>query len=183
MMHLHLWVESPDKPRYPVRADKGAKTGAGIKQKGGNTMKKTLMIVLAVLISIAFVATTFAQQPPAAAPEKATAAPEKAVKTEKPAKAKDKGTFAGVVTNVNAAEKTISVKDKRGEVTLDVAGAKYAKNMKMEDIKVGDQVVVKFETKGGKMTAMHVNKAVKKAKAEKKEAKPEEKAPAPAPAK
>jgi len=143
-------------------------------------MKKTLMIVLAILISVAFVATTFAEQAPA--PEKAAAAPEKA-KTEKPAKAKDKGTFAGEVTNVNAAEKTISVKDKRGEVTLDVAGAKYAKNLKMEDIKVGDHVVVKFETRDGKMTAMHINKAMKKAKAEKKETKPEEKAPAPAPAK
>ena len=153
--------------------------------------KKTLMIVLAVLLSIAFVSTTFAQQKPAPASEKATvapekpaAAPEKAAKTEKPAKAKDKGTFAGEVTNVNAAEKTISVKDKRGEVTLDVADAKYGKNLKMEDIKVGDKVVVKFETKGGKMTAMHINKAVKKATTEKKEAKPEEKAvPAPAPAK
>ena len=149
-------------------------------------MKKVLMIALAVLLSAAFVTATFAQAPASekatAAPEKAAPAPEKA-KVEKPAKVKDKGTFAGEVTNVNAAEKTISVKDKRGEVTLDVAAAKYAKNMKMEDIKVGDQVVVKFETKGGKMTAMHINKAMKKTKTEKKEAKPEEKAPAPAPAK
>lgn len=162
-------------------------------------MRKVLMIALAVLIGAAFVSTTFAQQTPApekAAPaaEKATktektgpqekaTAPEKAGKIEKSGKAKDKGTFAGEVTNVNTAEKTISVKDKRGEVTIDVAEAKYAKNMKMEDIKVGDQVVVKFETKGGKMAAMHINKAVKKAKTEKKETKAEEKAPAPAPAK
>ena len=160
-------------------------------------MKKTFMIVLAMLISAAFVTTTFAQQAPApekaaaekavktekAGPQEKATAPEKTGKTDKPAKAKDKGTFAGEVTSVNAAEKTISVKDKRGEVTLDVAGAKYAKDLKAEDIKVGDHVVVKFETKGGKMTAMHINKAMKKAKTEKKETKPEEKAPAPAPAK
>jgi hypothetical protein len=33
-------------------------------------MKKSLMLVLALLISVAFVTTVFAQQTPAAAPEK-----------------------------------------------------------------------------------------------------------------
>jgi hypothetical protein len=149
-------------------------------------MKKALMIGLAVLISVAFVTTVFAQDKPAAAPDKPAAAPEKAVKAEKPAKAKDKGKVMGEVTAVDMAAKTISMKDKRGDMTLDVANAKFAKGVKMEDIKAGDKIFVKFETKDGKMVAMKIGKApkAKKMKAEKKEAKPEEKpAPAPAPAK
>jgi len=51
-------------------------------------MKKVAMIVLAVLISVAFVTTGFTQDKPAAAPDKPAAAPDKPVKADKPAKEK-----------------------------------------------------------------------------------------------
>jgi ribosomal 50S subunit-recycling heat shock protein len=164
-------------------------------------MKKALTIVLALLISVAFVTTVFAQAEkkaaapaPAAAPEKAKVAdkapaPEKA-KVEKKAPAAKVHQFTGEVTAVDAAAKTITVKGKKADMTFDVSGVKGA-----EDIKVGDKVVVKYTEKDGKMVAKSVKKAAaKKAaapKAEKKEApKAEPKAapkaapaPAPAPAK
>ena len=179
-------------------------------------MKKALMAGLAVCISMAFVAGAFAQsttekaaksatemaqekakaagdtmkdkatKPSAekaatpAAPEKAAPAPEKkgAVK----AKAQ---TFKGEVTVMDAAAKTLTAKGKKGDMTFDVTDVK----MKSEP-KAGDQVMVKYVEKDGKMVAKSVS--VKSAKkTEKKETKPVEKpaapekgaAPAPAPAK
>jgi hypothetical protein len=156
-------------------------------------MKKALMIVLAVLISVAFVTTVFAQAPkPAAekaapAPEKKAAAPEKApapekAKAEKPAKAaKAKaGKFAGEVASFEAG-KTMVVKGKDGDKTFDVSAIK-------KEFKAGDKVTVAYTEKDGKMMASKVTaakaaKAEKAPKAEKKaEKKAEEKPAAPAPA-
>lgn len=163
-------------------------------------MKKSLMIVLAVLISVAFVTTVFAQAPkaapaPAPAPEKAAPAPAKDAKAAPaPEKAKEAAPkakaakFAGEVVSFEAG-KTMVVKGKDGEKTFDVAAVK-------KEFKAGDKVTVMFTEKDGKLVASKVA-AAKKA-AEKKEAKPAEKpapekaapapekaapAPAPAPAK
>lgn len=133
-------------------------------------MKKTLLIVLAVLISVAFVTTVFAQQAPKT--EKPAAAPEKAPAPEKPAKEKAMH-FKGEFVSADAAAKTIVVKGKDGEKTFDVSGVK-----KMAEFKAGEKVVVMYTEKDGKMMASKVT--AKKAPAKKAEKKEEAK-PAPAP--
>jgi len=155
-------------------------------------MKKVLMVVLAVLISVAFVTTVFAQakpeakqaDKPATAPEKAPAPEKKADKPEKKAAPKAK-TFKGEFVSMDAAAKTIVAKDAKGEMTFDVAGVK-----KIAEFKAGDKVMVSYMEKDGKMVAKTVAKqAAKKEAAKKEEAKKEEPkpaatpAPAPAPAK
>ena len=98
-------------------------------------MKKAIMIVLALLVCLAFVATTFAQ-------EKST--PSKADRT--------KGMhFRGEVTNVDSSAKTITVKGKEGEMTFDISGAK----MKGE-VKAGDKVSVAYTEQAGKNVARWV---------------------------
>ncbi len=162
------------------------------------------MIVLAVLISVAFVTTVFAQAQkeakptaPAPAPEKKAAAPAPAAekKAAAPAPAEKKAEkkeaapkthqFTGEVTAVDMAAKTLTGKNQKGEKVFDIANVK----MKAEP-KVGDKVLVKFVEKDGKNIAnsVAVTKAAKKAEAKKEAPKKEEKpaaaaAPAPAPAK
>ena len=152
-------------------------------------MKKVLMIALAVLISVAFVSTVFAQdKKPAAATEKPAAAPDKAkaeVKKEAP-KAKTQ-TFKGEFVSADETAKTMVAKNDKGEMTFDVSAIK-----KMPKAAAGDKVTVTYTEKDGKMVA----KTVKVAKAKKAEMKKEEMkkeapkkdekpaaAPAPAPAK
>jgi len=135
-------------------------------------MKKALMIALALLISVAFVTTVFAQAKPAekpAATDKPVMKvdkPVKAEKAEKPAKAKGKA-FAGEVVKAEAT--ALVAKDKKGEMTFDVSGVK---GYKAEDYKAGDKVVVKYAEKDGKNVASAIKKAPpkKEKKVEKKEA-------------
>ncbi len=147
-------------------------------------MKKIFMIALAILISVAFVTTVFAQAPkdapkPAAAADKpAVDKPAKAEKAAKPAKAKAKA-FTGEVVNADAA--AFVAKDKKGEMTFDVSGVK---GYKAEGYKAGDKVVVKYSEKDGKMMASAITKAKAPAKKEapKKEMKKEDKPAATPPA-
>lgn len=116
-------------------------------------MKKVSMFALAVVISLAFVATVFAQ---AGTPEKkettttTTATPEKKETTTKVTKSKAM-MFQGEVTNMDTAAKMMTVKGKKGDMTFDVSGAK----MKGE-VKAGDKVNVKYTEKDGKMMASAV---------------------------
>jgi hypothetical protein len=137
-------------------------------------MKKYLMIALAVLISVAFVTTVFAQGPTDTA-----GSTEKSVKkVEKKVAPKAKTPqYTGEVTAMDATAKTLTVKGKTDEKTFDVANVKMKK-----EPKAGDKVTVKYAEKDGKMVAKSVTieKSAKKAPAPKKEeVKP---APAPAPA-
>ena len=119
-------------------------------------MKKVLMIVMVLLISLAFVTTVMAQDK--------TTATEKAEKMAPTVKAKR---WAGDVVSVDMAAKTVVAKNKKGEMTFDVSAAKFAKNVKFEDLKAGDNIAVKYETKDGKNMATGVTKAPeKKEKAE-----------------
>jgi Cu/Ag efflux protein CusF len=169
-------------------------------------MKKALMFVLAVLISVAFVATVFAQakpevkpadKPAAVAPEKAPA-PEKkaeaAAPEKKAAKKPASKTFKGEFVSMDDVAKTIVAKGKKGEMTFDVSAVK-----KMPELKAGDKIIVVYTEADGKMVAKKVTKAAKKAPKAKKEAPKKEEvkpaaeapaapakaepAPAPAPAK
>lgn len=155
-------------------------------------MKKALMIVLAILISVAFVTTVLAQDAkkadkPAAATDKPAAATDKPVKEKAVEKAKKAGVkkFEGEFVSKDDAAKTIVVKGET-EMTFDVAKAKMGKK-----VAAGDKVVVVYVEKDGKNIAKSVTKAgavkekakEKKAeKAEKKDAKPADKPAADKPA-
>jgi microtubule-associated protein 1 len=168
-----------------------------ISKKRSKGMKKFLMIVLAVLMGISLVTTVFAQTTTEkatkaattdTAKEKGKALGDKATQaaTDKtaPAPAKVKvQKYAGKVTAIDMAAKTLTVKGKKGEMTFDVTDAK----MKTEP-KAGDKVMVKYTEKDGKMVAKCVTgKAHKKAakkgtkKGTKKGAKPAETPVVPAP--
>ncbi|MHB8111677.1 MAG: hypothetical protein ACYDHW_16765 [Syntrophorhabdaceae bacterium] len=142
-------------------------------------MKKALMIVLAILISVAFVTTVLAQDKKAPAPtDKPAVATDKPVKEKAVDKAKKAGMkkFEGEFVSKDDAAKTIVVKGE-SEMTFDVAKAKMGK------VAAGDKVVVVYAEKDGKNVAKSVTKAgaAKAKKAEKKAEKKEEK-PAVAPA-
>jgi len=130
-------------------------------------MKKVFMIALAILISVAFVTTVFAQAPKDAPKPPAVDKPAKAEKAQKPAKVKAK-TFTGEVVKADAA--AFVAKDKKGEMTFDVSGVK---GYKAENYAAGDKVLVKYAEKDGKMMASAIKKAKAPAKKEKKEIKKE----------
>jgi Cu/Ag efflux protein CusF len=146
-------------------------------------MKKALMFALAILISVAFVTTVFAQakpeakpadKPAAVAPEKAPA-PEKkaeaAAPEKKAAKKPATKTFKGEFVSMDDVAKTIVAKDKKGEMTFDVSAVK-----KMPEFKAGDKIIVVYSEVDGKMVAKKVAKAAKKAPKAKKEAPKKEEA-------
>lgn len=141
----------------------------------GYSMKKFLIVTLAVLIGVSLVTTVFAQGPTDTA---GTSQPSKKVVKKTPTKTKAHK-YAGEVTVMEAATKTLTIKGKTDEKTFDVAHVK----MKNEP-KAGDKVMVKYIEKDGKMIAksLTIQKAIKKAPAPKEKAKPAP-APAPAPAK
>ena len=146
-------------------------------------MKKVLMIALTVMISVAFVTVVFAQAP-AGTPEKktttttTTTTPEKKETTTKVTKSKAM-MFAGEVTNMDAAAKTMTVKGKKGDMTFDVSGAKMK-----DEAKAGDKVTVKYTEKDGKKMASSVAmggaKTTKKTTGKSTEKKEVTTAPAPA---
>jgi Cu/Ag efflux protein CusF len=154
------------------------------KREGGeNIMKKGLMIVLAILISVAFVTTVLAQDKkapaPAAATDKPAAATDKPVKEKAVDKAKKAGVkkFAGEFVSMDEAAKTIVVKGE-SEMTFDVSKVK-----KMAKFAAGDKVNVVYTEADGKNVAKAVAKAgAVKEKAKEKKEKKEEKPAAEKPA-
>jgi Cu/Ag efflux protein CusF len=136
-------------------------------------MKRALLIVLAMVISVAFVTAAFAQAPaekPAGTTEKAPAAEKKApaakAKTEKSVSLKGE-----VVKNDG---KEMTVKGPKGEEKFDVSGVKNA-----DKYKEGDKVTISYKEKDGKLTASSIKKPVIKGKTEKKEVKEKTEKPAP----
>jgi hypothetical protein len=152
-------------------------------------MRKVLMIALAVVISIAFVTTVFAQEkkvekPAAAAAEKAAPAADKAKAEVKKAAPKAKAqTFKGDFVSADETAKTLVAKNDKGEMTFDVSAIK-----KMPKAAAGDKATVVYTEKDGKMVAKSVKivkakkEAPKKEEAKKEAPKKEEKPAAAAPA-
>ena len=153
-------------------------------------MKKVLLLVFALLITVSFVTSGFAQEKakvpekPAAAPEKPAAAPEKpavaapekpaapekkeAAEKPAPAKPKPKPGFAGEITRADAAANLFTVKGKKETVTFDFSGAKFKGYKSADEIKVGDKVVVLYNKKGElKVDKIGGKKAEKPAKMKK----------------
>jgi Cu/Ag efflux protein CusF len=141
-------------------------------------MKKGLLFVLAIVMSIVFV-TAASAQAPAGPPEKAAATDTKDVKATKAEMLRARGE----VVSVDAAAKTMVVKGTKevpAEMTIDIANVKSGKRHKIEDVKPGDKVMIGYTEVDGKMVAKHVGKHGyhhgkrhhKKAKTEGAEAKP-----------
>jgi hypothetical protein len=118
-------------------------------------MKKFLIVVLALLISIAFVPTGFAQ--PKAVPEKAPA-PKK--HTAKP-RAEAPG-FVGKVAMIDAT--MIAVRGKKATVTFDAKNPKLKGYKAIGDVMVGDTVTAKYTKDGVMITKIAGAKPEKPAK-------------------
>ncbi len=135
-------------------------------------MKKLIAIVVSFLFVLSVAGLSIAQEKkaaPAAAPKAEEKKAEK--KEEKKAEKAKVLTVTGDITAVDAAAKTVTIKGKDKDVTLDTSGIKDLK------VKVGDKVTAKYTEKDGKNVAKSIKAA--KAKAEKKaEPKKEEKKPA-----
>lgn len=140
-------------------------------------MKKVLMIVLALVISVAFVTTVFAQAPKAAAPDKPAAEKAAPAKASKPAKAKTMK-VTGEVVKISEEEGIVVVKGKKGDEIYDIKDVKWAAYKNAKEVKTGEIVVISYIDKDGKKVAT----AVSKGKPVKKAAPKAEVKPAPAPA-
>jgi hypothetical protein len=135
-------------------------------------MKKVLLAVLAVIVSVAFVVTVFAQDK---AQDVTTGAAGIPVKTSPGAK--DRGApsvaeggdavaagaakvmvFKGEVVRMDAAAKTIVVKDKQGEKTF-----AYEEVKDRGEFKAGDKVTFQYGKKDGKLWATNIKKVGAKA--------------------
>jgi Cu/Ag efflux protein CusF len=132
-------------------------------------MKKAIAIIVSVLFVFALTSLSFAAE---------KAAPAKMEEKKAPAKIKQ---VTGEVTAVDAKAKTVTVKGKKGDVTVstdDKTKVTMGKEMKsVADVKVGDKVIVKYSEADGKNVAKSVAIKPAAAPAEKKTeaAKPAEK--------
>jgi hypothetical protein len=99
-------------------------------------MKKMVIVVLAVLITLAFVSGSFARE------------------TAKIMK------YPGEVVSVDSASNTAVVKGKQGDMTFDLSTTKWKGYKSTDEMKPGDKVTVMYITKDGKMMATSVNKSM-----------------------
>jgi len=132
--------------------------------KGGDTMRKAIAIIVALLFVLSVAGLSFAAEKKA------------------PAKVKQ---VAGEVTAVDAKANTLTVKGKKAEVSLttdEKTTVTIGKEKKtLDDVMVGDKATVKYAEVDGKNVAKSIAVTPAKKKEEKKEAAPakkEEKKPA-----
>src|SRR5574340_1066488 len=134
-------------------------------------MKKTIAIVLSLVLMFAFTAVTFAAEKAAAPAEKKEMKAEK--KEAAPAKKAAKKQVTGEVTAVDAKANTLTVKGKKGDVmvsTDDKTTVMAGKDKKaLADVKAGDKVTVNYTEADGKNVANKI--AIKAAPAKKEEKK------------
>jgi hypothetical protein len=130
-------------------------------------MKKVVLAVLAIIVSVAFVATVFAQQNAGEVSTGAAGMPVKvgpgAKDTGVPSVAEGEPAvsagaakimvFKGEVVRMDAAAKTIVVKDKKGEKTF-----AYGEVKKMGEFKAGDKVTLQYGVREGKLWAANIKK-------------------------
>ncbi len=118
-------------------------------------MKKTIAVVLSLVFILAVTSVTFAaekQAAPATAPEKKMEAAPAAKAAEMHVK--------GDITAVDAKAMTITVKGKKGDVTVmvdDKTEIKVGKDKKtIADLKAGEKVKIKYHEADGKNIAKSV---------------------------
>jgi Cu/Ag efflux protein CusF len=111
-------------------------------------MKKTIAVIVAVLISISFIAAGLAQEKPA--------------EVNKPRAEEKRKTsiYAGIVGKVDTKSKTVEVIKENSELGLsfDVSEAKFEGYKSIKSIKRGDKVKVEYDVKRGKMIAIIIKK-------------------------
>ena len=145
-------------------------------------MKRALLIVLALVISVTFAMGVFAQ---ATTEPRLDTAPSTVPMRPMPGKKAPKSKsmqYAGIIALVDVTAKGIVVKGRKGEMTFDVSMAKWKPYRSMDEVKQGDPVTVRYTEKDGEMMASSVTKESEK-KEMKKEAKPGAKPIKPASAK
>ncbi len=141
-------------------------------------MKKVLSLILAVAFALSLAGAAMAAN---AGASTATAPKTKKEMKHKKAVKKARMTFIyGTVTAVDATANTLTVKTKKGEVSVDVAAKAWMregrKKITLADVKAGNRVHVGYTTVNGKKVAKHVYVYVaKKAKKAKKTAKTKKK--------
>jgi Cu/Ag efflux protein CusF len=123
------------------------------KEKGGDTVKNMIKILVIALTSLAFSGVSFAQAKPATPTTPATPASPAMEKSEK---AKTNG-VTGEVTLVDVKAGTFTVHTKDKDINL-VADSKSTKTA-LEKLKVGDMVRVSYTEKDGKMIVSSVKAA------------------------
>ncbi|MDH4230786.1 MAG: hypothetical protein OEW04_02020 [Nitrospirota bacterium] len=122
-------------------------------------MKKTIAIVLSLVLMFAFTAVTFATEKAAAPVEKKETTPAEK-KEAAPEKKAAKKQVTGEVTAIDAKANTLTVKGKKGDVTVSttdktkVVAGKDAKTL--ADVKTGDKVTVKYTEAEGKNVATKI---------------------------
>jgi Cu/Ag efflux protein CusF len=123
-------------------------------------MKKTIAVVLSLLFILAVTSITFA-----ATAEKKEVVVEKKIEAAPAAKAVEKR-VKGDITAVDAKAMTITVKGKKGDVTVTVDAKtefKLGKDKKtVADLKVGDKVKIFYHEADGKNTAKSIEEPAKK---------------------
>ena len=135
-------------------------------------MKKTIALIVSLLFILSVAGLSFAEEKKEAAPTPAKV--EKKLDEKKHEK-RARHYVHGEVTAVDAAANTLTVKGKKGEVTLTIDDkTKFHKGKTLADVKVGDKLKVKYAEIDGKMVATGI--MTKKAHHhKKKEMKQEEK--------
>jgi hypothetical protein len=118
-------------------------------------LNKISTIALATILTVAFVATVFAQAKPEAKPAPGPAASEKKVATK---------TFKGELVRIDSATKMIIAKDGRGEITFEGSGVK-----KLVEFKAGERIMVIYSEQDGKNVAKTIVKQATKKEVPKKE--------------
>ncbi len=134
-------------------------------------MKKVLTFVLAVLFAFSLAGVALAQDAGTSA-----AAPAKKVTKKKAAKKKAArySVVIGTVSSVDTTANTVTVKGRKGEVTLNATDKtivkKGRKKITLADVKAGDKVYARYSKENGKDVAklISVHTVVKKAKKAKK---------------
>lgn len=130
-------------------------------------MKKALLSVVAIALAATFALPAFADE-----------AKKEAKKEAKAEKAKSHQ-FTGEITAVDAAAKTVTLKNKKDETkTFAADAAKVATGDKKEaslaDLKVGDKVVASYVEEGGKNVASKIGPPAPPKEKKAKEEKPKE---------
>lgn len=104
-------------------------------------MKRVLSIAILLVFGLVLTTALFAGTKPAPSP----------------AQGKVK-TFVGVVVTVNTSAMTLVAMKKKGDVTFDVASAKFATGTKLEELKAGESIGVEYVEKDGKNVATLIGK-------------------------
>lgn len=128
-------------------------------------MKKAIAIIVSLLFVLSLAGLAFA-----ADEKEATPAPEKKERHH----VKHVMHAYGNVTAIDAAANTLTVKGKKGEVTLTIDDkTRFHKGKSLVDVKIGDKVAAKYKEVDGKMVASSVKVKTARMKKEMKEEKKE----------